>query len=198
MECPNEMTLRRYFGNWIVNYRRRNKSFINVFQPMQHYPFYGSTKLVFTIVLSTCRRAVRWYRHRRHRTRLSWRFLQVQSATGHCRTERQVCARRSVHCHCKMQGTNYLSEGKSCTMTVLILLQTHLCISQVLCVKRPRRCWGALSAWDYGISGEHIHYTGLYPRSWTTYDLPECNIRLTCAQMSPVIPHNYKVLLNAC
>ncbi|XP_050498421.1 non-lysosomal glucosylceramidase [Diabrotica virgifera virgifera] len=42
-----------------------------------------------------------------------------------------------------------------------------------------------------------IKYTGLYPRSWTEYDLTELNgisvgIKLTCRQISPVIPHNYK------
>ncbi|XP_072378819.1 non-lysosomal glucosylceramidase [Diabrotica undecimpunctata] len=38
-----------------------------------------------------------------------------------------------------------------------------------------------------------IKYTGLYPRSWTEYDLSEYGgIKLICRQISPVIPHNYK------
>lgn len=35
-------------------------------------------------------------------------------------------------------------------------------------------------------------YTGLYPRSWTEYDLSEYGVKLTCRQVSPIIPHEYK------
>ena len=35
-------------------------------------------------------------------------------------------------------------------------------------------------------------YHGLFPRAWTTYENPLPGVRLTCKQVSPVIPHNYK------
>ena len=50
-----------------------------------------------------------------------------------------------------------------------------------------------LSAWDWGFSSEDGLYCGLYPRSWTVYNIKEQCIRLICRQVSPVIPHNYKV-----
>lgn len=40
--------------------------------------------------------------------------------------------------------------------------------------------------------GEQATYYALYPDSWTIYDLPGQNVRLTCHQLSPIIPHNYK------
>lgn len=52
---------------------------------------------------------------------------------------------------------------------------------------------GRLQSWDWDFKGENGEYLGLYPRSWTTYNIPEQNIILTCRQVSPVIPNNYKV-----
>ncbi|CAL4124443.1 unnamed protein product, partial [Meganyctiphanes norvegica] len=49
-----------------------------------------------------------------------------------------------------------------------------------------------LSAWDWGFSGADALYCGLYPRSWTVYNIKEQGIRLICRQISSVIPHNYK------
>lgn len=42
------------------------------------------------------------------------------------------------------------------------------------------------------ITDSKCNYTGLYPRGWTEYDLSEYGIKLTCRQVSPVIPNNYK------
>lgn len=50
-----------------------------------------------------------------------------------------------------------------------------------------------LKSWKSLIDGSKCQYTGLYPRSWTEYDLSEYGINLICRQISPVIPHNYKV-----
>lgn len=49
-----------------------------------------------------------------------------------------------------------------------------------------------LKSWKSLIDGSKCQYTGLYPRSWTEYDLSEYGINLICRQISPVIPHNYK------
>ncbi|XP_046661993.1 non-lysosomal glucosylceramidase isoform X2 [Homalodisca vitripennis] len=51
---------------------------------------------------------------------------------------------------------------------------------------------GKLSAWKWGFPGDQAKYTALYPRAWTEYNISEQNLRLTCRQISPVIPHNYK------
>ncbi|KAG5894692.1 hypothetical protein JTB14_034740 [Gonioctena quinquepunctata] len=49
-----------------------------------------------------------------------------------------------------------------------------------------------LSAWKSTIDASKCSYTGLYPRSWTEYDLSEYGVKITCRQISPVIPHDYK------
>lgn len=55
---------------------------------------------------------------------------------------------------------------------------------------------GHLSYWKWNFPAENAQYTALYPRSWTEYYIPECKINLICRQVSPVIPHNYKVSEN--
>nr|CDS34534.2 bile acid beta glucosidase [Hymenolepis microstoma] len=51
--------------------------------------------------------------------------------------------------------------------------------------------YGLLS-WEWEFPADHGHYIGLYPRSWTIYEIPEFDLVLICEQISPVIPHNYK------
>ena len=63
-------------------------------------------------------------------------------------------------------------------------------------VLNPRSPSGeALSAWKWQYDGAYAFYHGLYPRAWTVYDIKEHNVVLTCRQVSPVFPHNYKVRL---
>ncbi|VDM19143.1 unnamed protein product [Hydatigera taeniaeformis] len=50
----------------------------------------------------------------------------------------------------------------------------------------------SLSSWEWGFPADRGHYIGLYPRSWTIYELPEVDLILICEQISPIIPHNYK------
>lgn len=57
------------------------------------------------------------------------------------------------------------------------------------CSSRPRQ---PLSTWHSNIEDARCSYTGLYPRSWTEYDLSHYGVRLICRQISPVIPHEYK------
>lgn len=49
-----------------------------------------------------------------------------------------------------------------------------------------------LNSWQSSLDESKCFYTGLYPRSWTEYDLSEYGVRLVCRQISPVIPHDYK------
>jgi len=51
-------------------------------------------------------------------------------------------------------------------------------------------------AWDWGypaIQSDHVHYCALYPRAWTVYEEPVSDVRMTCCQISPIIPHEYQV-----
>uniref|UniRef100_A0A8C7XR32 Non-lysosomal glucosylceramidase n=1 Tax=Oryzias sinensis TaxID=183150 RepID=A0A8C7XR32_9TELE len=59
---------------------------------------------------------------------------------------------------------------------------------QVLSVEHP----STLQGWNWGYCGEYAFYHALYPRAWTVYHLPGQNVTLTCRQISPVIPHDYK------
>ncbi|KAG8431056.1 hypothetical protein GDO86_019484 [Hymenochirus boettgeri] len=59
---------------------------------------------------------------------------------------------------------------------------------QVLSVDRPH----TLQGWNWGYSGKHAFYHALYPRAWTVYQLPGQNVTLTCRQISPIIPNDYK------
>uniref|UniRef100_A0A9J2P6F5 NLGase n=1 Tax=Ascaris lumbricoides TaxID=6252 RepID=A0A9J2P6F5_ASCLU len=57
------------------------------------------------------------------------------------------------------------------------------------CVPHPTN---PLTSWDFGFPAQNISYRGLYPRSWTQYEIPELDIVLICRQISPIIPHDYK------
>ena len=50
----------------------------------------------------------------------------------------------------------------------------------------------ALAAWDWGMDGACATYHALFPRAWTVYQEPVPGVRLTCRQVSPVIPHDYR------
>lgn len=52
----------------------------------------------------------------------------------------------------------------------------------------------SLQSWNWHYCGNYAYYHGLYPRAWTVYDLQGQGIVLTCRQVSPVFPHDYKVL----
>lgn len=42
--------------------------------------------------------------------------------------------------------------------------------------------YGLLS-WEWGFPANHGHYVGLYPRSWTIYEIPEVDLVLICEQV---------------
>lgn len=51
---------------------------------------------------------------------------------------------------------------------------------------------GALSSWQWDLDGAGATYYALFPRAWTVYEEPLPGLRLTCRQLSPVIPGNYR------
>jgi non-lysosomal glucosylceramidase len=42
-----------------------------------------------------------------------------------------------------------------------------------------------------GFCGDQAKYHAIYPQSWTVYNLPGQNVKLTLNQVSPIIPHDY-------
>ncbi|KAM0881925.1 hypothetical protein ACQ4PT_032572 [Festuca glaucescens] len=50
-----------------------------------------------------------------------------------------------------------------------------------------------IGSWDWNLKNKNCTYHGLFPRSWTIYEgEPDPEIKITCRQISPFIPHNYK------
>jgi non-lysosomal glucosylceramidase len=50
-----------------------------------------------------------------------------------------------------------------------------------------------IGSWDWKLKEKNCTYHGLFPRSWTVYNgEPDPEIKITCRQISPFIPHNYK------
>ncbi|KAF5300882.1 hypothetical protein FQR65_LT09044 [Abscondita terminalis] len=60
------------------------------------------------------------------------------------------------------------------------------------CLSTYKRINKTLKSWEKLLDPNKCYYTGLYPRSWTEYDLSDYGIKLICRQVSPIIPHNYK------
>lgn len=50
----------------------------------------------------------------------------------------------------------------------------------------------SLAAWQWQMNGATATYHALFPRAWTVYEQPVPAIRLTCRQLSPIIPDNYR------
>ena len=63
-------------------------------------------------------------------------------------------------------------------------------VQRVLSAWKPEA--GELNGWAWGLDPKKATYHALYPRAWTTYDDPDPKLRLTCRQISPVIPNNYE------
>ncbi|CAN5956116.1 unnamed protein product [Sphagnum jensenii] len=71
-------------------------------------------------------------------------------------------------------------------------------ISSVLAPGRPQELEGikddqlGISSWDWNLDGQHTTYHALFPRAWTIYEgEPDPELRISCRQVSPFIPHNY-------
>ncbi len=60
-------------------------------------------------------------------------------------------------------------------------------------VLSPHKSGRGLRSWNWGFPAEQAYYHGLYPRAWSYYELPDQDITLICRQISPIIPHDYKV-----
>lgn len=50
-----------------------------------------------------------------------------------------------------------------------------------------------IGSWDWRLKEDRCTYHALFPRSWTVYDgEPDPEIKISCRQISPFIPHNYR------
>lgn len=74
--------------------------------------------------------------------------------------------------------------------TVCIRKNSRTVYQQALTTKRSQL--KGFKYWNQAFSGDHATYYALYPESWIVYDLPGQNVFLTCHQLSPIIPHDYK------
>lgn len=75
--------------------------------------------------------------------------------------------------------------------TVCIRKNNQTVYQKVLSCRKPKNKHLS-SAWNWGFPGSQASYTGLYPRAWTVYTIPEHNIKLVCRQVTPIIPGDYK------
>uniref|UniRef100_H3AXX8 Non-lysosomal glucosylceramidase n=1 Tax=Latimeria chalumnae TaxID=7897 RepID=H3AXX8_LATCH len=72
--------------------------------------------------------------------------------------------------------------------TVCVRKNGQTIFQQVLSMERPHK----LQSWNWGFCGTYAFYHALYPRAWSVYELPGQGLTLTCRQISPIIPHDYK------
>ncbi len=63
---------------------------------------------------------------------------------------------------------------------------------QVRALRAGRPASGALAGWEWTLDPKRATYYALYPRAWTTYTQVEPGINLTCRQVSPFLPGNYR------
>ena len=83
----------------------------------------------------------------------------------------------------------------------------HLCWQFILTLRRNgetvyqqvlsshKKKGKALKAWNWGFPGDQATYHALYPRAWTVYRIPEHSVTVTCRQVSPIFPQDYKVTI---
>jgi len=95
---------------------------------------------------------------------------------------------------CRFQLVPGLYEHKVAEanmFTVCLRKKSQTVYQQALTVRSSSKLKG-FKSWNLGFPGELGSYYVLYPESWTVYSIPNEKITLTCHQLSPIIPHNYK------
>ena len=91
---------------------------------------------------------------------------------------------------------------------ILNVSQDGKTIKQIVLSSAFHQGESPLSSWDFSFPSENIAYRlfltfhisifiiivfrGLYPRSWTRYDVPELKLTVVLKQVTPIIPHDYK------
>ena len=85
----------------------------------------------------------------------------------------------------------YEHQIAEANMFTINLRKKHGTVYQQALTMRASKLKG-FKSWNLSFPGELGSYYVLYPESWTVYSLPDQNITLTCHQLRPIIPHNYK------
>ncbi len=76
----------------------------------------------------------------------------------------------------------------------ICIRKTNYVYQQALVVKKSKL--KGFKNWNMEFNGKNATYYALYPQSWTIYKLQD--LILTCHQLSPVLPHNYKAWIFSC
>jgi non-lysosomal glucosylceramidase len=74
--------------------------------------------------------------------------------------------------------------------TVCIRKKSNTVYQQALTVGRCKQ--RGFRSWNMAFCGDQASYYALYPESWTVYELPGQHVTLTCHQINPILPNNYK------
>ncbi|XP_052099238.1 non-lysosomal glucosylceramidase-like isoform X1 [Mytilus californianus] len=104
---------------------------------------------------------------------------------------------------CGTIGRGY--RGEFCRFQMVPGIYEHTIVpanSFILCIRKNNKTvyqkvltggkGKHLKSWEWGFPRQNATYHALYPRSWTVYDIPEFNLKLTCRQISPIFPNDYK------
>ncbi|CAJ0961400.1 unnamed protein product, partial [Mesorhabditis belari] len=152
--------VRRYFLYWVRHVHKKEKLFINTFEPLQHKPYYGVP--CGGIGAGSIGRDFRGG------------FCKFGLRPGLIEHKIDVIPADQFILSIREPGS------------------TTPIFQKVLCAATIERANGQLTAWDFTFKQEDLHYRGLYPRSWTEYKVPSCNLSVTLRQVNPVFPNNYK------
>ncbi|KAH7723818.1 bile acid beta-glucosidase [Aphelenchoides avenae] len=151
----------RYSWYWLKHIRKKERLFINTFQPLRHYPFYGVP--CGGIGSGSIGRDFRGG------------FCKFSLRPGR------------VEHHVKTANQFILTLRSGSTLVRQVVLSAVPFNKGSGCQRSKKLC-----AWDFSLPQKDVHYRGLYPRSWSRYELPEEQVEVHCRQISPIIPNNYK------
>uniref|UniRef100_A0A0N5CB34 Non-lysosomal glucosylceramidase n=1 Tax=Strongyloides papillosus TaxID=174720 RepID=A0A0N5CB34_STREA len=160
----------RYLGYWIKNYKKRETLFINGFEPYFHHPYYGVP--LGGIGSGSIGRDFRGG------------FCKFSLRPGIVEQKVKFIKANQFILSIKKDGITIYQKVLSAVMTMNK--------KKKKLKKSIKKRNDYLSSWVFNFPEDDIEYRGLYPRSWTKYNIKECNVIVTCKQTSPVIPHDYK------
>ncbi|KAI1692101.1 hypothetical protein DdX_21439 [Ditylenchus destructor] len=163
----------RYSMYYFKNYSNRNKLFINTFQPLKHKPYYG-----VPCGGIGCGSIGRDFRG--GFCKFSLRPGAVEQKVDMIKANQFILTLRR--------------DGKTLHQVVLsaVPFAQNAGNNGVANGETKKDGDVALSVWDFSLHPSNVTYRGLYPRSWTRFEVPEHKVAVVCRQVSPVIPNNYK------
>ncbi|CEF63815.1 Non-lysosomal glucosylceramidase [Strongyloides ratti] len=160
----------RYLGYWLKNFKNREELFINGFEPYFHHPYYGVP--LGGIGTGSIGRDFRGG------------FCKFSLRPGIVEQEVKFIKANQFILSIKKDGTTIYQKVLS---AILTMNKKKKKLNNILKKKKDY-----LSSWEFNFPEDDLEYRGLYPRSWTKYNIKECNVIVICKQTSPVIPHDYK------